>query len=211
MEPSPPLRATLLTVPNALTLSRVPLAALVWVRPLDPAWVLGLMLLAGLTDVLDGALERRRRLRMDPAFRNAPSIGVWLDPLCDKIFIVSLLASVTIPRHLPLWLIPLIGLREILQTLVLLVVKPLPGFRERLRPRFRANALGKFVTVAQFLTIGAILLERPAMLPLALATGALGLVAVGVYVARALRRPPGPSASPDRAAGGAEPGRPSRP
>jgi cardiolipin synthase len=189
MEASPPLRATLLTVPNALTISRIPLAALVWVRPLDPAWVLGLMLVAGLTDVLDGALERRRRLKMDPAHRNAPSVGVWLDPLCDKIFIVSLLAAVTVPRHLPLWLIPLIGLREILQAIVLLVVKPLPGFRQRLRPRFRANVLGKLATVAQFATIGSILLDGPAKIPLAIATGALGLIAVGVYVLRAMSAP----------------------
>jgi phosphatidylglycerophosphate synthase len=143
------------------------------------------MLLAALTDVLDGALERRRRLRMPPALRNAPSIGVWLDPLCDKIFIVSLLGAVTLPRHLTLWLIPLIGLREILQTIVLLVVKPLPGIRERLRPRFKANVLGKLVTVAQFATIGSILLEGHANVPLAIASGVLGLLAVGVYVFRA--------------------------
>ncbi len=182
-----PLRTPLLTVPNALTLSRVPLAALVWIRPLDPAWVLGLMLLAGATDVLDGALERRRRLKLDPARRNAPTIGVWLDPLCDKIFILSVLAAVTLSRHLPLWLIPLIALREILQTVILIGIKPLPRFRDRLRPRFRSNVLGKLVTVFQFLTIGSLLLGAPATIPLAFASGALGLVAVGVYFARAMR------------------------
>jgi len=186
-EAPPPLRPSLLTAPNALTLSRVPLAGLVWLRPLNLAWVLGLMLLAGATDILDGALERRRRRKLDPAFRNAPTIGVWLDPLCDKIFILSVLAAVTLSRHLPLWLIPLIALREILQTIVLLVLKPLPGFRERLRPRFRANVAGKLVTVFQFLTIGSLLLGASATVPLALASGALGLVAVGVYFARAMR------------------------
>jgi len=182
-----PLRTPLLTVPNALTLSRVPLAALVWIRPLDPSWVLGLMLLAGATDVLDGALERRRRLKLDPARRNAPTIGVWLDPLCDKIFILSVLAAVTLSRHLPLWLIPLIALREILQTVILIGIKPLPRFRDRLRPRFRSNVLGKLVTVFQFLTIGSLLLGAPATIPLAFASGALGLVAAGVYFARAMR------------------------
>ena len=182
-----PLRTSLLTAPNALTLSRVPLAALVWIRPLSPAWVLGLMLLAGVTDVLDGALERRRRLKLDPALRNAPTIGVWLDPLCDKIFILSVLAAVTLSRQLPLWLIPLIAVREILQTIILVGINPLPRFRERLRPRFRANVLGKLVTVSQFLTIGSLLLDASATIPLAFASGALGLVAVGVYFARAMR------------------------
>jgi cardiolipin synthase len=189
-EAIPPLRTSLLTAPNALTLSRVPLAALVWIRPLDPAWVLGLMLLAGVTDVLDGAMERRRRLKLDPSLRNAPTIGVWLDPLCDKVFILSVLAAVTISRHLPLWLIPLIGLREILQTIVVLGLKPLPGFRDRLRPRFRANVVGKLATVFQFLTIGSLLLGASATIPLAFACGALGLVAVGVYFARAMRAGP---------------------
>lgn len=186
-----PERASLATVPNLLTVSRIPLAALVWVFPLHPAWVLGLMLLAGLTDILDGALERRRRLRLDPALRNAPSIGVWLDPLCDKIFILSLLTAVTISRGQPFWLIPLIATREILQVLVLLVVKPLPGFRDRLRPRFRANVLGKMVTVVQFLAIGALLLDTAGKIPLAAASGALGLLAAGVYVRRSMATPPG--------------------
>jgi cardiolipin synthase len=184
--PTSPSRVSLVTLPNLLTLSRIPLAALVWWSPLHPAWVLGLMVLAGLTDILDGALERRRRLRLDLALRNAPSIGVWLDPLCDKIFILSLLTAVTVSRGQPFWLIPLIASREILQVLVLVVVKPLPGFRDRLRPRFRANVLGKLVTVVQFLAIGALLLGTPGQIPLAAASGVLGLVAAGVYVKRSL-------------------------
>jgi phosphatidylglycerophosphate synthase len=190
------LRARWLTLPNALTLSRVPLGALVWVRPLDPAWVLGLMLLAGLTDVLDGALERKRRRSLDPALRGTPSIGVWLDPLCDKIFILLLLAAVTVSRHLPLGLIPLIGLREILQTMVLVGLKPLPGFRERLRPRFRANLLGKMVTVLQFLTIGALLLDAPGQRILVAASAVSGVLAVAVYVARSMRKSPAAGGSP---------------
>ncbi|MBI3854549.1 MAG: CDP-alcohol phosphatidyltransferase family protein [Planctomycetes bacterium] len=178
-----PARASWLTPSNLLTLSRLPMAALVWLRPLDPIHVLGLMALAGLSDILDGWVERRRRLRTGDASETA---GVWLDPLCDKIFIVSVLAAVTTARHLPLWLIPLIALREILQTLVVVGSRILPALRARLRPRFKANVLGKAATVAQFLAIGALLLDTPGQIPLAAATAVLGLIAAAVYVRRAL-------------------------
>lgn len=179
-EPAP---RAVLTLPNLLTLSRVPMAALVWLRPLDPIFVLSLMALAGITDVLDGRLERKRRRTHG---EQVESIGTWLDPVCDKIFILSVLAAITVARSLPLWLIPLIAIREILQTLIVVSTRILPAVRRRLHPRFRANVLGKITTVAQFITIAAILLDKPGQIPLAIATGGLGLVAVGVYLRRAL-------------------------
>lgn len=174
-------REPFLTLPNLLTLSRLPLAALVWWRPLDPVFVLGVMALAGVTDVLDGWVERRRH----PG-RQVETAGAWLDPLCDKVFILSVLIAVTTARSLPAWIIPLIALREILQTLVAVGSKAVPALRRRLRFRFGANVLGKATTVLQFLTIGAILLDKPGQIPLAAATAGLGLIAVAVYVRRAL-------------------------
>jgi phosphatidylglycerophosphate synthase len=96
------------------------------------------------------------------------------------------LTTIAIARSLPLWIVPLIALREILQTLVAISAKIVPALRKRLRFKFGANLLGKATTVAQFLTIGAILLGKPGQIPLAIATAVLGLVAVGVYVRRAI-------------------------
>jgi len=171
------------TLPNLLTLSRLPMAALVWIRPGDPVYVLGLMALAGITDVLDGWVARHHR-----GGAEAPqhSTGAWLDPVCDKVFVLSVLVAVTVAHRLPLWLIPLIATREILQTAVVAGARIVPYLRRRLRPRFRANLLGKGVTVVQFLTVASILLGGPAQIPLAIASGVLGLVAVTVYVLRAL-------------------------
>jgi phosphatidylglycerophosphate synthase len=174
-------REPFLTLPNLLTLSRIPLAAMIWLRPLDPLFVLGIMALAGITDVLDGWVERRR----DPG-RKFESAGAWLDPLCDKLFILSVLTAIAVARSLPLWIVPLIALREILQTLVAIGAKTIPALRRRLRFKFGANVLGKATTVSQFITIGAILLNKPGQIPLAMATAGLGLIAVAVYVRRAL-------------------------
>jgi cardiolipin synthase len=162
------------------------MAGLVWVRPLDPFYVLGLMALAGLSDVLDGWLERRRRLRLGIPEGAGDSIGTWLDPLCDKVFILSVLAAITAARSLPWWIIPLVALREILQTLVVAATRVLPALKQRLRPRFKANVLGKVTTLVQFGAIGTILLNRPGTIPLAIATAGLGLIAVVVYVRRAI-------------------------
>lgn len=174
-------REPFLTLPNLLTLSRIPLAALIWVRPLDPFFVLGIMTIAGVTDVLDGWLERRRH----PG-RTIETAGAWLDPLCDKIFILSVITAVAVSRSLPLWIVPLIALREILQTLVAIGAKTIPVLRRRLRFKFGANVLGKATTVFQFITIAAILFDKPGRIPLAMLTAALGLIAAAVYVRRAL-------------------------
>ena len=186
-----PARPTFLTLPNLLTLSRLPMAALAWLRPSDPVFILGLLAAAGLTDVLDGRLERRRRRRRGETVAPDSSIGTWLDPLCDKIFIVSVVVAIAVAHALPLWIVPLIALREILQTLIVGARPFVPVLRRRLRPRFRANVLGKLTTVAQFVTIAAILLKKSDPLPLVAATAALGLVAVGVYVRRSLASEPG--------------------
>jgi phosphatidylglycerophosphate synthase len=170
-----------LTLPNLLTLSRIPLGALIWLQPEHPAFVLGIMAIGGLTDVLDGWVERRRH----PG-RTTESRGAWLDPLCDKLFILSVLLAVCVAHDVPLWLVPLIALREILQTLLAVAVRLRPAFRKRLRFRFGAHALGKATTVAQVLTIAAILLGSPLQLPLAFLTAGLALAAVAVYVRRAL-------------------------
>ena len=92
----------------------------------------------------------------------------------------------TVAHDLPLWTIPLIGLREFLQTLVVASTRMIPAVGRRLRPRFRANILGKMTTIAQFVTMTAILLHGPGQVPLAIATAGLGLLAVAVYVRRAL-------------------------
>src|SRR6185369_4842078 len=133
----------LLRLPNLLTLSRIPMAGLVWLRPRDPLFVLGLMALAGITDVLDGWVERRRREREGAAAGPVESMGAWLDPLCDKVFVFSLVTAITIAHDLPLWMIPLIAVRELMQTAVLTSRQTIPALRARLRPRFRANVLGK--------------------------------------------------------------------
>jgi len=184
-KPLPPKRP-FWTGPNLLTLSRLPLAALAWVLPATPPFILGLMAVAGLTDVLDGWWERRRRRARGEEFDPAtPGPGVWLDPLCDKIFVVSVLLALAAALRPPLYLLPLIAAREILQTLAAAGTRLVPAFRRRFQFPFRAAAIGKAATVFQFLSIAALLGRSETAVPLSIATGVLGCAAAGVYVFRA--------------------------
>ncbi|MCX5787400.1 MAG: hypothetical protein NTX64_02660 [Elusimicrobia bacterium] len=180
-------REPFFTASNLLTLSRVPMGALIWLRPFDPVYLLSLMALAAATDVLDGWVERRllERAGRDPD--SASTTGLWLDPLCDKIFALSVIAAVMVTRRPPLFLLLLIVAREVIQASVSAAWRLVPAVRARLRPRFRASVLGKAATVAQFCTIAAILTGHPWQVPLALATGGLGISAGTLYVLRAWR------------------------
>ena len=84
-------------LPNALTVLRVvlvaPIAYLLWVRAYPTALIL--LLIAGVSDALDGALARR--------FDWGSAFGAALDPVADKLLIGVLFVVFTLQHHLPLW------------------------------------------------------------------------------------------------------------
>lgn len=140
------------------------------------------MALAGISDVLDGALARRARRR--EGREHERDAGAWLDPLCDKIFVVSALLAVAAEFRPPLWTLPLVAAREIAQV-------PLLGYL-RLRGvvrafDFRAAVVGKLATVLQFAAVAAILFRHPSAPPLAVAAGIAGLASALYYFVRAAK------------------------
>lgn len=163
---------------HALTLSRIPLAIAfwwVWDRPLVAA---ALIVLAALTDTLDGRVARWAQRRGS----RGPDIGGWLDPAVDKLFVVGVCAALWARTH-RLELIALVGAREIV--LVPLIAIYLAR-RAPHRP-LRADFLGKAATVAQFIALCVIALAPAAALPAAAVAAALGLAAAAHYVFMAVR------------------------
>jgi cardiolipin synthase len=181
----------LLTLPNALSVSRVPLGGLFWVAlargPAHAELPFGVLAVAAATDVLDGWIARRRGL--DPA-----GMGSWLDPICDKLFVGSVLAAIYVQRRVPLTLLALIVTRELLQLPMALVYRTSSTLRRWLRYDFRASLLGKTATVVQFLAVSALILDASTAWRLAELAFALGLLALGDYIRRAViigkRHPP---------------------
>jgi cardiolipin synthase len=175
-----PLLRELGTLPNLLTLLRVPLAALIWVAPANVTWLLSLMVVAAVSDLLDGWFARRAGVAGE-------SIGAWLDPLCDKTFILSVLVAVWLARGPPVWMAVLASTREVVLLPLVIARFAVPRLRKGGIP-WRALMLGKATTVAQFALFAAVLWNwRAGWLPLTLVCGALGLGAGLQYSLRAWR------------------------
>jgi cardiolipin synthase len=99
---------------------------------------------AGLTDALDGYLARRAGQRT--------SLGAWLDPMADKLLLVTTFVVLTLPtipltNHLPLWLTVLLISRDIAIVAVVAIVNLAVGPRT-----FRPSIWGKAATATFILT-----------------------------------------------------------
>jgi cardiolipin synthase len=174
---------------HALTLSRLVLAGLFWLVVDRPWWALGVLALAGLTDIVDGQIARLVRRRREQAGQPPPSstLGEWLDPLCDKTFVLSVLVALWAGPGLPLPLLLAIATREIILVPLAGLYRFTPFLRARLQYRFRAGALGKAATIAQFLAITAILFRDPRAPLAAIAASVVGACAAVAYIVRGLR------------------------
>jgi cardiolipin synthase (CMP-forming) len=135
-----------LTLANQLTILRI---------VLTPAFVLFVVyeylgaalttfLVAGLTDALDGLIARWTGQRT--------SLGAWLDPMADKLLLVTTFVVLTVPwipltNHLPLWLTVLVISRDIVIVGVVAIVNLAIGPRT-----FRPSMWGKLTTATFIVT-----------------------------------------------------------
>ncbi len=176
--PSESERQAFLSLPNVLSLVRIPLAGVPWLARHDLWLLIATMCVAAFTDWADGRVARRRG---DAAAR---ATGAWLDPLCDKAFVVSVALLVFVVHDPPWAFVALVLTREALQAPLVLLYhlrRPPRGFD------FRAGVLGKATTCAQFFAIGALVLDLEAAMPLAVFSALVGIAAVASYVRRFLR------------------------
>jgi cardiolipin synthase (CMP-forming) len=141
----------ILTVANQLTFLRI-LAVPIFVLLLIYdylGWALVVFLGAGLTDALDGLIARRANQRT--------SLGAWLDPMADKLLVVTTFITLTLPavdvtNHIPVWLTVLLISREIVIVSVVAVVNLALGPRT-----FRPTLVGKAAT-ATYIVVSVVFL-----------------------------------------------------
>lgn len=142
-----PGRPEILALPNILSLVRVlltPVFVVMMVR--GKPWAAFLVFLAaGATDALDGFAARSLHLKT--------SLGLWLDPLGDKIlltaaFVVLTLPALARPNALPLWLTAICIGRDVAIGLGALVIIALRGMRT-----FKPTLIGKASTICQVLVL----------------------------------------------------------
>ena len=135
-----------LTLANQLTILRimlVPVFVLLVVYGLL-GWALIVFLIAGITDGLDGLIARQTGQRT--------SLGAWLDPMADKLLLVTTFIVLTLPgvpltNHIPLWLTVFVISRDVVIVGVVAVVSLAVGPRT-----FRPSMLGKAATATFIVT-----------------------------------------------------------
>ena len=143
----PRRRSDLLTLPNVLSLSRILLAPVfvVMMAQRKPWAAFIVFLAAGATDALDGFTARWLRLKS--------TLGLWLDPMGDKVlltsaFVVLTLPAIAQPNALPLWLTALCIGRDLAIALGALIIIALRGKRT-----FKPVLAGKATTICQVFMI----------------------------------------------------------
>ena len=137
---------TALTPANQLTLLRMLLipALVILVVYGHLGWALVVFATAGITDGLDGLIARRSGQRT--------RLGAWLDPMADKLLLVTTFVVLTLPglglaNRLPIWLTVLIISRDVVIVLTVAIVNLAIGPRT-----FRPSIFGKIATATYIVT-----------------------------------------------------------
>jgi len=137
---------TALTPANQLTLLRMLLipAFVILVVYGYLGWALTVFVVAGITDALDGLIARWSGQKT--------SLGAWLDPMADKLLLVTTFVVLTLPglglmNRLPIWLTVLIISRDVVIVLTVAIVNLAVG-----RRTFRPSMFGKTATATYILT-----------------------------------------------------------
>jgi len=134
------MTAQVFTLANQLTLLRMLLIPAWVILTLygEFGWSLATFALAGLTDLLDGLAARMANQRSE--------LGAWLDPVADKLLLVTTFVVLTLPNigltnRIPLWLTILVISRDVGIVLTVAIVNLAIGPRT-----FRPSPLGKATT-----------------------------------------------------------------
>ena len=147
------------TLPNLLTFARLVALPFLITAILEGRHAQAFLIFfaAAVTDFVDGFLARN--------FGMASPLGALLDPIADKLFLVSSFIVFALPStptaiHIPVWLVILTATRDVLIVVVALVMALGLGIKT-----FPPSFLGKANTFAEFSTVVAILMHNIDRMP----------------------------------------------
>ncbi len=133
-------------IPNIITVFRILLVPLVVWLMLDGSMQIAFILfvIAGISDGLDGYLAKKYGWQTE--------LGAYLDPIADKILLVSIFVVLGIHSYLPMWLVIAVVSRDILivggTVLTWMLGRPI-----KVRPLLisKVNTVGQIVLAATVL------------------------------------------------------------
>ena len=108
----------ILTIPNILSFLRllgVPVFLWLILVPQADGWAFVLLVVAGITDYLDGKIAR--------ATGQISRLGQLLDPLADRLYIAATLLGLAIRGIVPWWLVVLLLSRDVVLAVALALLK----------------------------------------------------------------------------------------
>ena len=107
----------IITIPNAISAVRLlALPVLVWlILSHSNGWALTLLIIAGVSDYLDGYIAR--------ATGQVSRIGELLDPIADRLYIACTLIAMAIVNVIPWWLVAALVLRDLIVGMFLLALR----------------------------------------------------------------------------------------
>ncbi|WP_069649980.1 CDP-diacylglycerol--glycerol-3-phosphate 3-phosphatidyltransferase [Caloranaerobacter ferrireducens] len=134
-----------MNIPNILTTIRflfIPIFIVIFYSSIENniLYATYIFILAGITDVLDGYIARK--------YNMVTKWGAALDPLADKLMQITVLVCFTDKKYLPLWVITVIGIKEILMILGGLFLYYFVD-----KTVIPANKYGKIATVSFYIAI----------------------------------------------------------
>ena len=129
------MSASVITVPNALTLLRflgIPLFIYLTLSLEADGWAILVLAIGGATDYFDGKIAR--------AWNQTSRFGELADPAIDRLYILATLIVFLIREIVPVWMIAVIIGRDVLLALITIIMN------RRGIPPFTVTYLGKAAT-----------------------------------------------------------------
>src|SRR5271163_491068 len=141
------MQARIWTVPNQITILRLGFLPLfiVSISYEHYRWALLILVLAGLSDGIDGLLARSLNQRS--------SLGAYLDPIADKLLLSSSFVILAFKHEIPLWLMIFVLSRDVIILMVAVVILLIFGYRP-----FPPSILGKATTFFQIVMVFSVVL-----------------------------------------------------
>jgi len=138
-----------LTIPNLITLARILLTPLFIIFLIQKRYqpALGIFVLAGLSDLVDGLIARR--------WQQKSPLGTFLDPLADKLLMGSSFITLSISYLIPPWLTVIVLSRDLIIVLGVMLFK-----LTHLPVVVQPSLAGKLCTTTQVSTVLLVLVAQ---------------------------------------------------
>jgi cardiolipin synthase len=146
----------ILTVPNQLTFLRMGFLPffIIAIHYDRYDWAMGILLIAGLSDGLDGVLARRLNQRSP--------LGAYLDPIADKLLLSSSYLVLALKGKIAFWLAIIVLGRDVLILVACAAILLVVGYRP-FPPSLVGKATTGFEILLVFLVILNAVMPRPGL------------------------------------------------